>query len=192
MAARGYDVGIFAALAEEGSFRHLERLVLAQALYEQVRQRLVREIVLTNPTAGVDWTTTVPAGVTWEPLGIQATYTAPAVVATRVADLQIRTQDNVGLERMPAPSSIAASGQIVCLWAVNNGALANTAGVAIAALGVPRALSGGYTIKSNTFNIDTGDQWSSIRVIVREWTPSRVVQVCETLLADLDSAGGPY
>jgi hypothetical protein len=134
-----------------------------------VPRATTREITVANPGAGVDWTTTVPAGVLWQVQSIIATMTTSATVANRV--LQYTADDSATVVARTATStnqSASTTGVLSASVGLQN--VANFPGSTLfASTGLwSDTLLPAFRIASNTINIQAADQWSAIRIMVSE------------------------
>lgn len=180
----------YAEVVEAVHYRRMERALLDRGMWEIVSQDLVREVAVTAPGAGSEWLTTVPAGTTWEVLSIFAQLATSAVVGTRAPMVQLKDADGAIVARFAPGGTQAASLTGRFSWTQGVGATSGV-GLDMGALPTPPLpLVAGWTIGSITSAFDTGDTYTQVMLLVREWTPARVVHVCASNLADLDSAGG--
>lgn len=148
--------------------------LIEAGLYEFLRMRLVRAIPVPTPAAGSDWSLTVPAGVIWQVLSVRAQLVTDAVVATRVPSLDFVTADGTIVVRHPVDSTKVASVSAFFDWMVGYGDHINEGGVVGLSMIADFPLLAGWAVKTTTFAIDAGDQWSGITVAVREWSPQQV------------------
>jgi hypothetical protein len=121
-----------------------------------------------NPAAGADWIATVPAGARWRVQAISETFTASAAVASRQAGLFLDDGANVYWANT-APTAITAS-QIVTISATGSSAPQGAAPFQQTIV-IPPGLfiPAGHRFKSTTVNIQAGDQYSAINILVEEW-----------------------
>ncbi len=125
-------------------------------------------IVITNPAPGVDWTQLVPTNARWRIRSIVATFTASAVVATRIPRL-VFFPSGLFTAVFEGPVTITAGQAFQITWAAGFG-VAGFQGVA-ANLFMPAEmiLMQAGLFKVQTQNLQAGDQWSSIVIYVEEW-----------------------
>lgn len=160
------------------------------ALERLLEMQLQRTILVPTPSVGAEWSTTVPAGVTWEVLAFRHTLTTSAVVANRIPTIRVRDQDGNTLMRFAPPAVVTANVGTPMTYAAGIGG-DRPLSENVSLFPPPFVtLSSGYTIGSLTSALDVGDAYSAIVVTVREWSSSRVAQRLSYLLSDLDSAGG--
>ena len=128
----------------------------------------MRSIAISNPAAGVDWTQTVPAGVTWILRAACGTLTTSASVANRQVSLVVTDATPNILLDSPAGSLEAASLGDSFSWF--NGAAAVIEGAEVIG-GLPTEFRcpAGWIIKSTTTNIQAADQWSAVSLTVEEF-----------------------
>lgn len=128
----------------------------------------MRSIAMTNPAAGADWTTTVPAGVAWIVRGVTAQLDTSVAVATRAVTLQfLDSSANLLLDSIGGATEVASIDDVYSWF---NGGQASFEGLVISG-GLPAEfrLPAGWVIRSATANIDAGDQWSKIVLTVEEF-----------------------
>lgn len=147
---------------------------LGRSLYELLRLRLIRELLVPSPAAGAEWSLAMPAGVYWELLDVRALLTTSAVVATRTPRLRVSDPNNIDVQRFGVASAASASSAVSYEWSAGLGMTNNTAATAQGLPTPPQAMLPGFTISSLTGNLDAGDQWSSIVLLVREWSIAAV------------------
>lgn len=158
------------------------------AMFEPLmRARLYRDIFVPPPAAGVDWSITVPPAGPWEIISVRATFTASAVVATRVPKLVTHTTDGVELQRFGAAVSIAASGSQTLMWVAGLGST-TTATAPESQLGIPAPLALENTSWGTfTTALDAGDQWSQIAVRIIDLSVGQIYQAASSVARDLCS-----
>lgn len=146
----------------------------ALALYELLRQRLVKEIPVAAPAAGAEWNTAVPSGTAWELLSVRDQLVTSAVVANRVATLRARDADGAELWRIP-PVAVQAAGATVRRSYLP--AFGYSTAVEHETLGLPAGpqfLAAGWQVGSITAAIDVGDAYTGVLLVVREWGSTAV------------------
>jgi len=132
------------------------------------RDTILRPVAIAQPAAGAEWTITVPGYAYWRVLSIAAQLTASAVAASRSPRINVASSEGIFLT-CSSPSNQTAN-QIVTYCVANFGlnAILNNNRVV---LGMPLDrlwLQPGWTIKSQTTQIDAGDQWANIIAYVEE------------------------
>jgi hypothetical protein len=144
------------------------------ALYELLRQRLVQEVVVANPGAGVEISQAVPAGVVWELLSAAYRFTSSAVVANRRSGLRVRDPNGKLVGQVDSAAVQAASVAVDYVYQQELGPPANVQVQAqqLPLQGVP--LPSGFVLSTITTLIDVGDAYSNIVLMVREWSISEV------------------
>lgn len=147
--------------------------LVEQGLYEMLRLRLQRTVVVPNPAVGADWSQVVPGGVIWELLSLDVIFATSAVVATRVPALYVRDSDNRALYHLSMPASLAASGAAEWTLAVGLGVTTSTTAQAAPLPSPAIVLQPGSIVRVTTTALDAGDQWSNIFMTVREWSPQQ-------------------
>lgn len=146
------------------------------ALFEILRQRLQKVVVVPTPAAGADWVQTVPAGVAWEVLSVFERLVTSAVVATRSLNLDFKDPDGTRIIRYPYAAGQAASLTTSYALGAGYGAIQTTNEACAPLPSPPILVPANWTIQSATNLIDVADQHSLIFLVVREW------QIRETLL----------
>jgi hypothetical protein len=132
----------------------------------------VHTVTVGNPAAGADWSAVVPTNTRWRVISFFAQFQTSATVATRAVSLAVTG----GGQFVFVGSAIAT--QLASLINDYSGAQLTpyTPGLAtILTLPIPpnlylSQLSGGTnSVASQTNNLQAGDQWSNINVLVEEW-----------------------
>lgn len=145
-----------------------------QGLYEMLRLRLIRQVVVTLPAAGAEWVATVPAGVSWELLEIHERFVASAVVVSRLLRVQVRDPDQLVWADFPSSTAVTASQNIPLTWAAGQGVSFTNGGNTAPLPAPPYVAAAGSQVRSQTSLIDVGDQYSEVFLTVREWSPQQV------------------
>jgi hypothetical protein len=158
---------------------------LGRSVYELLRQRLVKEVPVASPAAGAEWSTVVPAGTTWELLSVQETLATSAVVANRVASVQVPDASAARVLRIAGGGLDAASLTTMETFAAGLGTTENVSHHQAPLPAPPAILPGGWQVGSLTTNIDVGDQYSAILVVVREWSTQNVQASLDWLIDTL-------
>lgn len=117
------------------------------------------------PAAGVDWTITVPAGRLWRVIGVLATLTTAAAVATRVVRLQATDGNATYLDLAPAATQVISLVRVY-QWAQGLQPLAIGGNITGALPDV--VLQPGSILRVTTDAINAADQWSAPVVYVEE------------------------
>lgn len=146
----------------------------ALALYELLRQRLVREVPVAAPGAGAEWTVPVPSGAAWELLSVRDQLVTSAAAANRVATLRLRDADGTELWRIPPVAVQAAAATVRRSYLP---AFGYSTAVEHETLGLPAGpqfLATGWQLGSITALLDVADQYSGIVLVVREWSATAV------------------
>lgn len=128
---------------------------------------LYRVNVVANPVAGADWTLTVPNSARWELVTVNAQLTTAVAVANRQVQLQ-GTNAGVLIWNSPAAVNVPAS-TTAQISAMQGNTLTPVITTDVTIAIPPRlGMSVGMIIQSSTVGIQPADQWSNIRVGVRE------------------------
>lgn len=159
---------------------------------ELVKQRLQRDVPITNPAAGAEFTIAVPPGITWELLGVHCRIVTSAVVANRVPKVSIKNGDGVERSRFSVNAVLVASTNTLLDWWSGLGDTVNQAGTQQGLPSPALYLPAGFGISSVTSLVDVADQYSEIFLVVREWSLKNVENVMATLFQQRQAqlAGG--
>lgn len=139
-------------------------------LYELLRQRLQKEILVVAPAVGVEWSATVPPGSTWELLTVRHSITTSAVVANRIPGLRVTDSDGGFVLRIPPSGQVAASSSQGLSFASGIGGWVNLGEMVSPLPSPPILLPSGWIIRSLTSALDVGDQYAASILTVREWS----------------------
>lgn len=153
----------------------LTRALVERGLFELLRHRLIRSVSVASPAAGAEWTQAVPAGVSWELLLVRHTLTTSAVVATRFPGVALLDFDGNVATVFPPQAGQAASIAAAHLFIAGLGYSVATAGPVAGMATPPFPVPGGMSLKSSTPGLDAGDQYTAVRLLVREWSAQQVV-----------------
>lgn len=132
-----------------------------------------RMVVVTQPSAGADFTVTVPTKAHWRLISVRAQLATSATAATRIPSFII----DDGAANIPWVVPLAAfptaSQTHQFLINPSAGHLAQTypSGAIIQSLGLPEDyhMQAGWRFRTSTSSIQAGDQWSAIVLQVEEW-----------------------
>ena len=144
------------------------RSALAELMEVDLTARYPRVVTPAAPSAGADWSLTVPGGVRWRVRSIVAKLTTAVAVANRVPALLLSDGTSVFMASA-ATYNQAASKTLNYAWYPD--AQSPPAATAGAWLGLPFPdvwLETGYVIASSTANMQAADQWSAIALAVEE------------------------
>lgn len=130
---------------------------------------LQRTIIVPDPVAGANWLVTVGAGREWEVLSVTAKLTTSAVVADRLAAVVMVDAAAVQIWNSSRSAAITASSAVRLTWAVNT-PHANTITTDTLVDGLPNIfrLQPNEQVSGVALNMQAADQWSGIRLRVRE------------------------
>lgn len=130
----------------------------------------LRAITLTQPVAGVDWSTTVPTAARWRLRQVNAVLTTSGVVANRSPELQILFPGVVRVFSVNTGNAEPANSAQPWVWEPGfAGIFAQVNGVLWTDLNPDIWLPAGTTIRAVTTNLQVADQWSQIAMTVEEW-----------------------
>lgn len=121
-----------------------------------------------NPAAGADWVYTVPANHRQRVQSLHGVFTASATVANR--NVQFSVDDGVNpLWFSSVPTTITA-GQVIDVVATGTNSPTGVFTTVLEAVIPPGlVLSAGSRVKTATGNIQAGDQWANINLLVEDW-----------------------
>lgn len=125
-------------------------------------------VTVANPAAGADWSTGLPIFGRWRIRAIRAVLATSAVVATRIAYLQI---NQTGLLRlMIAPSATQLAGLTVFYSGAPYAANVTQGTTEFEwALPTDFQVQNPVAIGTNTIALQAADQWGPITIIAEEW-----------------------
>jgi hypothetical protein len=128
-----------------------------------------RVITIPAPSAGSEWSITVPGGYLWRLVSLYTRFTASSQTADRQARLQIYAGDTLICE-VNLCISLSAGDSVNYLVTPAS----SPAYVVVGTLyrtGIPQniLLSAGYRLVSRTANLQTNDAWSNVILVVHEY-----------------------
>lgn len=160
------------------------------ALYDLLKLRLQRVIAVPTPNAGGEITVSVPAGATWELLGLRGQLVTSAVAGNRAPTVQILS-GGVVLEGVASSGAQAASTTFRHGWYVDATAAGTFTGNLDFSAALPRIIAqGSDTVRTVTSVFDGGDQWGNISLVVRDWSVGHVYWTAELLARELGNETG--
>lgn len=123
----------------------------------------------TQPAAGAEISEAVPTNARWELLSFKYSLTTSATAATRNTSLLADDGTNVFWQGTQAGSGQAAS--LTYQYSHFPGAtqVAGQSVIDIFASPIGLQLTAGYRLRTNTLNLQAGDQYSAPQYLVREW-----------------------
>jgi len=141
----------------------------ANPLPVEVRERAALVTALAQPAAGADPAAiVVPAGVFWLPLSLTGVLTTSATAANRRPRLSVDNGTTV-VEAWQVGTNISASLSVRVVWSAGLGWQQTSLLGGQLAIGIPhRRLDSGFRLLINTDNLQAGDQWSSLALMVVE------------------------
>ena len=129
----------------------------------------VHSVIVANPAAGADWSTTVPAGQQWAVQAVYFELTSDATVANRLVHLLFQDSANKTLLKVGYPTAQTAS----LTWGYNAAqgmaTQANNQATQSCAIPVGLILTPGFKIGSSTTNLDPADQYGNVALLVVEY-----------------------
>jgi hypothetical protein len=128
----------------------------------------LRSITGTNPAAGAEISETVPAGVRWRLLALQASMVTGAAVANRLPALVI--DDGVSeLWRSNPLGNLTATTTTRLSWGVDTVNAASSGGTEWEIALPPMVLPPGARLRTSTSAIQAADDWGAPQYLVEEW-----------------------
>jgi len=128
----------------------------------------IRVVTVANPAAGADWSETVPAGVTWQLLAVNATLTTSSAVANRDVTL-VATDASSDVLWQSSPGLNQGASTALGYAFFQGNSIAASLVAYLATLPIAMRLLAGFIIKTSTANIQAADQWSAIVLTVEEF-----------------------
>jgi len=125
-------------------------------------------LVVANPAAGADFSTTVAVSSRLRVVSISATLTAAVAVANRLVSLVLDDGANI-FSFLPTGVTVVASGVNIFTWADSLPIAAPFDGKSMAPLPTNLILTVNMRLRSLTTGIQPADQWSAITLEVAEW-----------------------
>lgn len=129
----------------------------------------LRVISVANPGAGFDVLQIVPAGVTWVISSISARLTTDANVANRNVSLNILDSGATTVLRVPLNAPFTATQVTQITWAGDLQPLVTLGSAASAPMPLTFRAGPGFFIDTTTQNIQVGDAYTNIRILVEEF-----------------------
>lgn len=125
------------------------------------------------PPAGSDWSYTVPAGRVQRLLAAFGTLVTSASVSNRNQGYKLSAPGPMEVAEYNANLAVTASSTQKVLWGALQAvapAEANAAFGGSVLVGIPNIiLTAGYIWASLTANLQAGDQWSAITLLIEDW-----------------------
>jgi hypothetical protein len=121
-------------------------------------------IGVSNPSAGADWSYTIPSGTTYQLVAAQATFTPSSTAGNRFPGL-ILDDGSHAFCTTGALVADTASTAVVRSWFAGANDLTSLASPECTPIPPELLLGPGYRVRSNTSGILSGDQWSAIRLL---------------------------
>lgn len=118
---------------------------------------------------GTNWTAKTTSAQRWEVIAVQATLTTSAVVVNRQMSLVLWDRLGNSICRFPCNFTQAAS--LAYNYYFYNGAAHVQTGANWITAPIPTGiqLDPGMYVQSRVLNLDAGDAWSGVNVLVKEW-----------------------
>lgn len=138
--------------------------------------RLLRTVPIAAPAAGAEWSQTVPGGEVWRPVAVVMTLVTDANVAARRPRL-VYDDGTTQLVRVQTAQGPGATQAFTYSFAVGLGYSQAGGTAQDESTGIPDIpLQGGWRIRSSTVNLQVGDQYSVITLLVSRYSPSDLAQ----------------
>lgn len=128
----------------------------------------IRSFTGTNPAAGVEITESVPAGAAWRIISMLATLATDANAANRQVRVLLDDGANIHYEHTASASVIANSTLPFC-FSDNGVESQSNLNLLNVALPTMTWLPAGHRIRTNTVNLQAGDNWTAPIMLVVEW-----------------------
>jgi hypothetical protein len=131
----------------------------------------IKVYTVSNPSAGADWTYTIPSNARFKVISVKAVLTTSSSVADRRASLVFDDGTNISWYSLSNQLQAASATNVYQVSpGMVNSTLTTAAGTVYQSLSMaPVQLSEDFRIRSSTINIQAADQWSAIVVTVEEW-----------------------
>jgi len=133
------------------------------------RSPRVRVVTISNPAAGAEWATTVPAGVQWQLLDTAYFLTTNATVANRFSGLKTTDGATITADTI---SNLAQAASVNAQYTfAPSSPVVTLASLPSMWLTFPfplLSLLAGHTVGTHTVALQAGDQYSAIRLSVLE------------------------
>lgn len=128
----------------------------------------IHSVQVANPGAGADWAAPVLGNIRRRIISVAAELATSATVANRIPEMIV--DDSVNISFVGTPNQVIPAGQTVDVSASSAimTAVANIPDVMIP-LPQPLILPINSRLRSETINIQVGDQWSAIWLMVEDW-----------------------
>jgi len=129
----------------------------------------IKNIIGTDPPAGNEISETVPTNARWRLLGFHATLTTDSTVITREANIIIDDGTNEIFETGSGMTAGASSSLVEIATPIQIRGIisANRRSAPLPPNGV--MMKAGWRIRTNTNNLQAGDNWAAPRLLVEEW-----------------------
>lgn len=150
------------------------RSATAAVLADLAELRLIQTFRPGDPGAGADFSVVVPGGVVWELLGFRCQFATSAVVATRSLTLACLDGNGITYARFNPGATQAASLTQNFSWYAGIGNLTTISEIEGMLPWPATFLRDGSTFKTQTGNLDAGDNVRLCTLTVREWSPQEI------------------
>jgi fumarate reductase subunit C len=126
-------------------------------------------VVGTAPAAGANWVLTVPAGVRWRFISVNAQLVTSAVVANR--NVRLFAIDNIGNIVVYVVPTITQAASLTIDWTWFDGAPDYNFSNIEQQMPIPRdlILGASWVVRSSVLAMQAADQWTAPFALVEEW-----------------------
>lgn len=162
-------------------------VTLAVASERLLESRFTVPQVVANPAAGANVRVNVPGGSVWELLSAKFTFTASGVAGNRIVALTFNDQDGNSFADFTVNTAVIAAGVGQFTFAQGLGYQVNATPFMVGLPTPPIPLVPAWSIRTTTAAIDAGDQFSAVRLLVRQWSEAEIAQECVELVEQYDS-----
>jgi hypothetical protein len=141
----------------------------SRVLYPTEGPGNLREVTVANPAAGADWSLTVPSLTRWRIQNFNAQLVIANAGVARIIRAQLKTGAGVVMHQAAAQQTGAVNTTVQVSG--SSGQITSVVDTTTLNLPLPGqvVVASGEILAVSTSNINAGDQWSNIRVLVEEW-----------------------
>lgn len=128
----------------------------------------LRTVQGSNPAAGAEFIETVPTGARWQVLTVRAALVTDATVANRVVTFMF-DDGTIDHWRTATAANQTASSSTTYIYGLGATSVNQQGIIVMSAPASPLVLPAGYRIRSNTSNLQAGDDWGAPILMIQEW-----------------------
>jgi hypothetical protein len=129
---------------------------------------------ITSPSAGADFTFTMPSSVRWRVQSINAQLITSAGAGSRLPQIQIQTAGGNTVWMAPPSQAVPASTTAQVSMSSSQVSAVTVPTLVSISLPAPLMIMPGFKINSVTSGLLAGDQWGNIFMMVEEWLDQAV------------------